>query len=112
MRGAKGVPTARSLRKQSTKAERRLWSAVRDRRLGNFKFRRQHPIGSYLLDFYCGEAHPAIELDGGGHAEPEQVRNDRRRDRRLSDFGIGMLRFWNHQVMNSKTAVLFDSRTS
>jgi len=74
MRGAEGVPTARSLRRQSTKAERRLWSAVRDRRLGGFKFRR--------------------------------------RDRRLSNLGIGMLRFWNHQVMNSKTAVLFDSRTS
>ena len=106
VRGEKGTARARGLRKQSTRAERKIWSAVRDRRLAGFKFRRQHPVGGYVLDLYCEEARLAVELDGGGHAEPEQARHDQLRDQHLSSLGIRMLRFWNHQAMNSTDEVL------
>jgi very-short-patch-repair endonuclease len=59
---------ARSLRKNQTDAERRLWYHLRDRRLAGYKFRRQHPIGPFIVDFLCQEAWPIVELDGGQHA--------------------------------------------
>src|ERR1043166_10155435 len=62
------VQQARQLRKRSTEAEKRLWRHLRSRRLAAFKFRRQHPIGDRILDFFCAEAKLAIELDGSGHA--------------------------------------------
>ena len=71
---------AQKLRKNQTRTEARLWARLRDRRLGGFKFRRQYPIGGYILDFYCPETHLAIELDGGGHAKDEQKEYDKKRD--------------------------------
>ena len=60
---------ARKLRQEFTDAERRMWSALRDRRFCEYKFRRQHPIGPYIVDFACTQRGLAIELDGGQHAE-------------------------------------------
>ena len=63
---------ARQLRQTSTDAERRMWSALRDRRLLRYKFRRQHPVGDFIVDFACTEYQLVIEVDGGQHGEQEQ----------------------------------------
>jgi methionyl-tRNA synthetase len=95
---------ARKLRENQTDAEQLMWGLLRDKRLGGAKFRRQHPVEPYVLDFYCHEAKLAIELDGGGHAE-EQAR-DTRRDSDLAAKGIETLRVWNNQLFNETESVL------
>jgi type I restriction enzyme M protein len=97
---------ARQLRQQSTDAEQWLWQALRDRRMAGMKFRRQHPINPYVLDFYCHELKLAVELDGGQHnSDPGRAR-DRQRSRFLEQQGIRVLRFWNNQVFQEAEAVL------
>ncbi len=100
------VGRARELRRKATRAEIALWSQLRGRRLQGFKFRRQHRVGPYILDFYSSQARLAIELDGGGHAEPDQAAYDRERTRELESRGILELRFWNHDVLQRREAVL------
>jgi methionyl-tRNA synthetase len=95
---------ARNLRSEQTNAENRLWALLRDRRLGGAKFRRQHPVEPYILDFYCHEAKLAIELDGGGHSERSQ--KDLERDRYVAAKGIETLRVWNNQLLNETESVL------
>ncbi len=97
---------ARGLRKASTQAELRLWRLLRHRRLSGFKFRRQHPIPPFVLDFYCHEARLAIEVDGGQHNEPETQQQDTARTVFLARKGITVLRFWNHEVLQQEQAVL------
>jgi very-short-patch-repair endonuclease len=92
--------------KKSTDAESLIWSLLRGRRFGGFKFRRQHPMGHYILDFYCHDATLAIELDGGGHAEAEQAEYDQIRSQELDGAGIRVLRFWNNEVLMETEAVL------
>ena len=70
------------------------------------KFRRQHAVGSYILDFYCGDARLAIELDGGGHAEEGQAQYDARRTEELERLGIRVVRFWNTDVLLNIQGVL------
>ncbi|HEY1171220.1 MAG TPA: DUF559 domain-containing protein [Verrucomicrobiae bacterium] len=94
----KAKNTARHLRKKSTETEKRLWRLLRDRRFNEFKFRRQYQCGPYFLDFYCPDAHLAIELDGSGHGYPGQQSNDSLRDNLLNAEGIKVLRFWNNQL--------------
>ena len=96
---------ARSLRLQQTDAESLLWLLLRNRRLG-FKFRRQHPVGKYILDFYSHEAHLAVELDGGQHNAADVILKDERRSGDLRSKGIEVLRFWDHEVLTSTEAVL------
>ena len=79
----------RKLRENQTDAERVIWNGLRARQLSNWKFRRQHAIGRYILDFYCIDARLCIELDGGQHSEPERRRRDGIRARYLADQGIG-----------------------
>lgn len=95
---------ARELRKTQTDAEQLIWKLLRDRRLADAKFVRQKPIGPYFLDFYCHEHKLAIELDGGQHAENQT--HDEARERFLGSKGIGVLRFWNNQVLAETGAVL------
>jgi len=95
---------ARKLRNTPTDAERHLWHQLRKRNLDGLKFRRQHPIAGYIADFACIEARVAIELDGGQHADA--VRYDEHRTRRIEAKGYRVLRFWNHDVMTSREAVL------
>jgi len=83
-----------------------LWSKLRGRQLGGFKFRRQRPVGPYILDFYCPQKKLAIELDGGGHAEESQAEYDKDRTSYLQESGIEVLRFWNHQVFQETDAVM------
>jgi very-short-patch-repair endonuclease len=97
---------ARELRSTLTDAENLLWLLLRDRRFCGCKFRRQHPVGGYILDFYCHEAKLAIELDGGGHAGDEQVAYDEVRTKVIEGAGITVLRFWNSEVLRNIEVVL------
>lgn len=95
---------ARSLRKDQTDAEKRLWYHLRDRRLAGHKFRRQHPIGPFIVDFVCLETCLIVDLDGGQHAL--EIEEDRNRTAYLETRGFRVLRFWNNQVLNETEAVL------
>jgi very-short-patch-repair endonuclease len=86
-----------------TDAERRLWYRLRARRFGGYKFKRQVPIGSYVVDFACLGRKLIIEIDGGQHAT---AANDGVRDKCLAAAGFRVLRFWNHDVLRSTDAVL------
>ncbi|MFC3071042.1 endonuclease domain-containing protein [Phenylobacterium soli] len=94
---------AQALRRADTDAEARLWTSLRDRKLGGWKWRRQVPVGPYVVDFLCVEARLAVELDGGQHAE--QVAYDQRRTAFLERQGLKVLRFWNVQVLADRNAV-------
>jgi very-short-patch-repair endonuclease len=96
---------ARVMRHESTDAERKLWSIVRNGRLGGFKFRRQVPVGGYILDFYCVEGRLAVELDGGQHYEPGQARYDQRRTARLTELRIQVTRFSDVEMLKDSDAV-------
>ncbi|MBI2266440.1 MAG: DUF559 domain-containing protein [Armatimonadetes bacterium] len=95
---------ARSLRKQQTDAETKMWYLLRDRRLAGRKFRRQHAFPPYVIDFYCHEASLVIEIDGGQHTE--QRRYDEARTKHLEERGLKVLRFWNNEVLQDTEAVL------
>ena len=94
---------AKKLRKQSTDTERQLWRYLRNRQMEGFKFRRQQPIGSYVVDFVDLERKVIVELDGGQHTlNPE----DKIRDEWLRVEGYRVLRFWDNEVFNNLTGVL------
>ncbi len=95
---------ARELRALATDAEQRIWYLLRNRNFFGFKFRRQHPVAGYILDFYCADAGLAIELDGGQHSE--QTAYDAQREATLQQHGIRTLRFWNNDVLLNTEAVL------
>jgi very-short-patch-repair endonuclease len=97
---------ARHLRRNATRYERILWRHLRNRKFDNWKFRRQHPVERYILDFYCPEARLAIELDGGGHNDAGQQIEDQGRTDLLSTEDILLLRFWNHQIRENLDGVL------
>ena len=97
---------ARQLRREQTNAERLLWRLLRNNRFCGLKFRRQHPIEPYVLDFYCHEERLGIELDGGQHAAPATQRSDTARTAFLESKGITIVRFWNHEVLQDPVAVL------
>ena len=94
---------ARELRKSQTQAERALWSVLRNHRLGGHRFRRQHPVGHYIVDFVCLENRLVVELDGGQHLE--SVDYDGARTAYLENCGFSIVRFWNNQVLNEMTGV-------
>jgi very-short-patch-repair endonuclease len=97
---------SRILRKNQTDAEKFLWSRIRDRRLVDFKFRRQFVIGRYIVDFYCLRANLIIELDGGQHNFDGNILKDEIRDAWLRGQGNTILRFWNNEVFANTEAVL------
>jgi len=94
---------ARNLRANETEAEYRLWSDLRNRRLNGYKFSRQIPIGVYIVDFVCREQRLVVELDGSQHAESER---DERRTEWLNRQGYSVLRFWNTEVLQERSAIL------
>ena len=100
----KRIRRARQLRGNSTNAERLLWSKLRDRRLMGLKFRRQRPMGPYILDFLCVERKLVIELDGGQHQQ--RIEYDGRRTRWLRSRAYTVLRFWNNEVLEDIDAVI------
>jgi very-short-patch-repair endonuclease len=96
----------RALRRNSTDAEAALWFHLRAKRLAGFKFRRQHPCGPYILDFYCPNRRLAVELDGGQHFSPTGQDYDRRRTAFLHRQGIAVLRFQTDLVFRDGIAIL------
>jgi very-short-patch-repair endonuclease len=88
---------AREMRRPQTPAEATLWRALRNRKTG-FKFRRQHPIYRFIIDFYCAEAKLLIEIDGESHLEPDQAEYDRARTEYLEVLGYIVIRFTNDDV--------------
>jgi very-short-patch-repair endonuclease len=102
----RGIDKARELRKAQTDVEALLWRRLRNRQLGGYKFRRQHPIGRFVVDFVCAEALLIVELDGGQHVD--QTRYDNARTRWLMTRGYGVARYWNDDVVLRMEAVLED----
>ena len=94
----KYVKIARVLRKNQTPQEVKLWACVKARRFKNLKFRRQHPIGIYIVDFCCEKKRLVIELDGSHHATEPQLLKDILRDRYLKNKGYQILRVWSSEV--------------
>jgi very-short-patch-repair endonuclease len=90
---------AKELRKEATFAEAAVWEIVRSRRLGGAKFRRQHPIGRFIADFYCPEARLIVEIDGSIHDEKEQKERDAIREELLRSSTLHIVRFTNKQVL-------------
>ncbi len=80
--------------------------ALKDKKLNGWKFRKQHPIGSFILDFYCHSAKLGIELDGGYHDTPEQIVYDANRTAVLESAGVKIIRFRNEQIINELNKVL------
>ena len=99
---------ARRLRREQTDEEKELWHALRAGRFAGFKFRRQHLLGKYFLDFYCPAAKLSIELDGFQHGLPEQRQHDEEREKFLASEGVEELRFWNHQWWENREGILLE----
>jgi len=100
----KGV--RRRLRSNLTPAEARLWNYLKSSQLDGRKFRRQHGVGPYVLDFYCPSEQLAVELDGESHSSPIAARYDAERTEYLNSLGIRVLRFENEVIFNMPEAVL------
>jgi len=95
---------SRRLRKRQTPQEIVLWSKLRNRRFLDLKFRRQHSIGNYIVDFICLEKKVIIEIDGSGHQEQKSY--DNKRDIYFKEEGYKVLRFWNNEINNNLEGVL------
>ena len=94
---------AQQLRRNATQPEQLLWSILRARRLGGLKFRRQHPIEPYVVDFYCAEANLVVELDGESHEGRQEY--DQHRESFLSNMGLTIIRVTNDQVLDNSDGV-------
>ncbi|AFZ49951.1 endonuclease domain-containing protein [Dactylococcopsis salina] len=95
---------ARHLRANLTPAERVLWEALRNKRLKGLRFRCQHPVGNFILDFYCASCKLAIELDGEIHEHQQEY--DHERSEKLAEYGYRVIRFSNEEVINNLPQVL------
>jgi very-short-patch-repair endonuclease len=94
---------ARRLRRDSTEAEKVMWRLLRSRQLGGYKFRRQEPIGRYIVDFVCFQPRLVVEIDGGQHADP--TRYEEERTNFLEREGFRVQRFWNNEVLENREGV-------
>jgi very-short-patch-repair endonuclease len=93
---------AKQLRSNQTDTERKLWARLRNRCLAGFKFKRQHPVGKYIVDFVCLETRLIVEVDGGQHSE----QRDRHRSAFLHRSGYRVIRFWDNEVLQQTDSVL------
>jgi very-short-patch-repair endonuclease len=96
---------AKNLRRRATDAEEAMWHLRRGRRLSKVKFRRQAPFRNYILDFVCFERRVVVEIDGSQHLDSER---DKERDSLLASEGFQVIRYWNNDVLQRRTAVLED----
>jgi very-short-patch-repair endonuclease len=96
---------AKILRRNATDAEKQLWSLLRDRRLQGWKFRRQVPLGPYIVDFYCSEAKLIVEVDGGQHANSAK---DAARTDWFNKSGYRVKRYWNNDILTNTEGVFTD----
>ncbi len=99
-------PYRKQLRNQATPAEQALWGKLKGKQFHQLKFTRQYSIGNFILDFYCYDTRLGIELDGGQHNQIEVRNYDEQRTDYLKERNIKILRFWNHEVLQSMDAVL------
>ena len=97
---------AKELRKNMTPQESKLWQLLRHKRFKNLAFRRQQPIGKYIVDFICREKWLIIEIDGGQHNEQNNIAYDIERTKYLETIGFKVLRFWNNEIDNNINDVL------
>ena len=102
----KRIMNARELRRRQTLAEKMIWDAVRNRRLGGYKIRRQQILNDFIIDFFCAERKLCIEIDGPYHNEPIIRGLDRERDEELEFGGFKVIRFTNDEVMHELDVVL------
>jgi very-short-patch-repair endonuclease len=102
----KTFENARFLKKVLTESEMILWEQLRDRRLKGYKFRRQHPIASYIVDFYCHECKLVIEVDGEIHQHHDNAEYDKGRTCELESLGLSIIRFTNKEVQENRSQVL------
>ncbi len=102
--GLRLISNARRMRHEPTDAERKFWIAVRGRKFGGYKFKRQYPIGPYIADFVCLNRKLIVELDGGQHAQ--QAGYDTERTAYLQAQGFRVLRAWNDDFLRSPDAIL------
>jgi len=100
------VHAARANRREMTPAEKALWDALRNRRLAGLKFRRQHPVDRFILDYFCVEKQLVVEVDGGIHNALDQAAQDTERTAWLKTRGIRVLRFDNEKVLKRLDEVL------
>lgn len=100
------IDYSKSLRKKQTDAEKLLWSNLRNRKLNGYKFRRQHAIKSYIVDFYCAEKMLSIEVDGEIHLKKEQIEYDKNRTEELNLLEIKEIRFTNEEIDKNISLVL------
>jgi very-short-patch-repair endonuclease len=100
------VGFARELRQKHTDAERALWMKLRNREMEGVKFRRQQPIGPYIVDFVSFQRRIIIEIDGGQHNEEKIRERDEERTMRLEERGYRIIRFWNNEVLTNPQGVL------
>jgi len=96
---------AKELRNNPTNAEGLLWLHLRDKQLDGLKFRRQQPLGPYIVDFVCLSKKIVIEVDGGQHADDKNKKKDEERDLWLKNQGFKVLRFWNNEVLENLEGV-------
>ena len=102
----KSLLTRRELRNNSTPEEAVLWTQIKSRKIKGYKWRRQHPIGEYILDFYCPEAKLCIELDGAAHFSYSWAREDNIRTSFLNSKGIKVIRFENRLIWDNIDGVI------
>ena len=97
---------AQKLREDATEAEEFLWLALRENQLEGYKFRRQHPLGIYIADFYCHKLKLVIEIDGGYHKAKEQIIFDEERTTAIEFQGVRLIRFTNEELLLNLDEVL------
>ena len=101
----KNVELARKLRKEQTPQESKFWSMVRNHRFYDLEFKRQYPMGDYIVDFICREKKIIVELDGGQHNELENIEYDKQRSLYLEERGYKVVRFWNNDIDSNMKGV-------
>ena len=101
----KKLERCKKLRKSATPQEIIVWSRLRAKRFHNLKFKRQYPVGKYIVDFICLDKKLIIEIDGFQHKEENQERYDKERTNYLEELGFKILRFWNNEVNNNLEGV-------
>ncbi|PIP18174.1 MAG: cytosine methyltransferase [Parcubacteria group bacterium CG_4_10_14_0_8_um_filter_35_7] len=99
--------TRKNLRRDLTLAERKLWLRIKDKQTG-YKFRRQHSIGPFIVDFYCPELKLIVEVDGDVHAFDKQIRKDKTREQYLKRLNFKIIRYQNNEIIQNIDGVLED----
>ena len=97
---------ARQLRKSSTDAEKCLWDKLRRTQIAGHRFRRQHPLGPYVVDFICLEQKLIVEVDGGQHGSAVEQEKDSTRTHWLAERGYRVIRFWNNDILQNCEGVI------